>query len=176
MSLNAGLTMIPEGDIEKHRAVAQSMVTRLAVLESDGRPGGAPIAGTGRRFVPTVSTGGMRRSREVELAKTIAAVRANDPLLSPAQHQLLYRARRGIEIALAVAEVFARQTELEQLQARNQTAPSTSTMSMPYVLSWFIWSCQREIQVYFLNIAATFQTYSLFRYMPAVPRTCAVMG
>jgi hypothetical protein len=123
MSLNAGLTMIPESDIARHRAVAQSMVTRLAILESDGGPAGAPIAGTGRRFVSTVSTGGMRRTRDVELAKTIAAVRPGDPLLSPAQHQLLYRARRGIEIALAVADVFARQTELEQLQARNATAP-----------------------------------------------------
>ena len=29
MSLNAGLTVIPESDIEKHRALAQGMVTRL---------------------------------------------------------------------------------------------------------------------------------------------------
>lgn len=124
MSLNAGLTMIPESDIAKHQAVAQGMVTRLVILEADGGPGGgAPIAGTGRRFVSTVSTGGMRRTRDVELARTIAAVRPSDPLMSPAQHQLLYRCRRGIEIALATADVFARQTELEQLQARNTTAP-----------------------------------------------------
>ncbi|MFD1329504.1 AAA family ATPase [Mycoplana ramosa] len=123
MSLNADLTMIPEGDIARHRALAQGMVTRLVILQSDGGPGGTALAGTGRRFVSTVSTGGVRRTREVELAKTIASVRPNDPLLSPAQHQLLYRARRGIEIALAVAEVFARQTELEQLQPRNATAP-----------------------------------------------------
>lgn len=123
MSLNAGLTMIPESDIAKHQAVAQGMVTRLVVLESEGGPGGTSLAGTGRRFVPTVSTGGVRRTHEVELAKTIASTRPADPLLSPVQHQLLYRSRRGIEVALAVADVFARQTELEQLQSRNATAP-----------------------------------------------------
>lgn len=123
MSLNAGLTMIPESDIAKHQAVAQAMVTRLVILETDGGPASTALAGTGRRFVSTVSSGGMRRTCEVELSKTIASVRPGDPLLSPAQHQLLYRSRRGIEIALAVADVFARQTELEQLQSRNATAP-----------------------------------------------------
>ncbi|MBD9373125.1 ATP-binding protein [Rhizobium sp. ARZ01] len=123
MSLNAGLTMIPESDIAKHQAVAQAMVTRLVILEADGGPASTAISGTGRRFVSTVSSGGMRRTREVELSKTIALIRPTDPLLSPAQHQLLYRSRRGIEIALAVADVFARQTELEQLQSRNTTAP-----------------------------------------------------
>jgi hypothetical protein len=123
MSLNAGLTMIPESDIAKHQAVAQAMVTRFVLLEGEGGPGKTALAGTGRRFVSTVSSGDVRRTREVELAKTIAAVRPNDPLLSPPQHQLLYRVRRGVEIALAVADVFARQSELEQLQARNATAP-----------------------------------------------------
>ncbi|MDR6757675.1 hypothetical protein J2Y48_002972 [Mycoplana sp. BE70] len=123
MSLNTGLTMIPESDIAKHQAVAQGMVTRLVILEADGGPSGTALAGTGRRYVSTVSTGGVRRTREVELAKSIASVRPNDPMLSPAQHQLLYRCHRGVEIALAVADVFARQTDLEQLQARNATAP-----------------------------------------------------
>ena len=43
--------------------------------------------------------------------------------MSIAQHTLLFRARRGIAIALAVSDVFARGTDLESLQARNARAP-----------------------------------------------------
>jgi hypothetical protein len=120
---NAGLIAIPEEDLAKHLAVAQGLVTRFVMLDPGEGPAGAALAGTGRRFVPTVSTGGLSRSREVELAKTIAAKRAGDPLLTPEAHNLLYRTRRGIQVALAVAGVMARQTELEQLQARNHQAP-----------------------------------------------------
>ncbi len=37
--------------------------------------------------------------------------------------RFLFRARRGLQVALAVADVFARQTNLEGLQSRNATAP-----------------------------------------------------
>ena len=123
MSLNTGLTTIHEDDIAKHMATAQSMVTKLVILETDDGKAGTALAGTGRRFVSTVSTGGARRTREVELARTIQSVRATDPLLSPSQHAALYRARRGVQIALAVTDVFSRQTNLEGLQSRNLTAP-----------------------------------------------------
>ncbi|AFL53261.1 hypothetical protein ABIE78_000849 [Sinorhizobium fredii] len=123
MTLNTGLTTLHEDDIAKHQAVAQSLVTKLVILERDEATAGTPLAGTGRRFVSTVSTGGQRRTREVELARTIQSVRGADPLLSPAQHGVLYRARRGIQVALAVSDVFARQTNLEQLQARNAGTP-----------------------------------------------------
>ncbi|OCP39067.1 AAA family ATPase [Ensifer sp. LC163] len=123
MTLNTGLTTLHEDEIAKHQAIAQGLVTKLVILERDEGSVGAPLAGTGRRFVSTVSTGGQRRTREVELVKTIQAVRQGDPMLSPAQHAVLYRTRRGIQVALAVADVFARQTSLEQLQARNTTAP-----------------------------------------------------
>jgi len=123
MSLNAGLTTLHEDDIAKHQAVAQGLVTRLIILEADDPSAGTPLAGTGRRFVSTVSTGGQRRTREVELSKTIQSVRGADPLMSPAQHALLYRCRRGLQVALAVGDVFARQTNLEGLQSRNATAP-----------------------------------------------------
>ncbi|MGQ3293775.1 MAG: AAA family ATPase, partial [Shinella sp.] len=83
MSLNAGLTTIHEDDIAKHQAMAQSLVTKLVILESEDGKSGTALAGTGRRFVSTVSTAGTRRTREVELAKTIQSVRAADPLLSP---------------------------------------------------------------------------------------------
>ncbi|NRP70271.1 hypothetical protein ILFOPFJJ_01150 [Ensifer psoraleae] len=123
MTLNTGLTTLHEDDIAKHQATAQSLVTKLVILERDDASGGTPLAGTGRRFVSTVSTGGQRRTREIELQRTIQSVRGADPLFSPAQHAVLYRTRRGIQVALAVADVFGRQTNLEQLQARNATAP-----------------------------------------------------
>ncbi len=123
MSLNAGLTTLHEDDIAKHQAVAQGLVTKVIILEADDPASKTALAGTGRRFVSTVSTGGQRRTREVELAKTIQAVRTSDPLMSPGQHALLYRSRRGLQLALAVADVFARQTNLEGLQSRNATAP-----------------------------------------------------
>ena len=123
MSLNAGLTTIHEDDIAKHQATAQSLVTKLVILESDDGRAGTPLAGTGRRFVSTVSTAGSRRTREVELGRTVQAVRGDDPLLSPFQHAVLYRARRGLQVALAVSDAFSRQTNLEGLQARNLASP-----------------------------------------------------
>jgi len=123
MSLNAGLTTIHEDDIAKHQAAAQSLVTKLVILESDGDRNGTALAGTGRRFVSTVSTAGTRRTREVELARTVQSVRGADPMLSPQQHAVLFRARRGLQVALAVADVFSRQSDLEGLQSRNLAAP-----------------------------------------------------
>ena len=123
-SLNAGLTTIHENEIANHLTLAQSLVTKFIVLDSgNGQGSGTALAGTGRRFVSTVSTTSVRSTREVELARTIQAVKSSDPMLSPLQHTVLYRARRGVQIALAVADIFARQTALEQLQARNRAAP-----------------------------------------------------
>jgi energy-coupling factor transporter ATP-binding protein EcfA2 len=121
--MDTGLTQIAEADIEKHLALAQGFITRIVVLEDGSGGSGTALAGTGRRFVSTVSTGSVRRTREVELAKTVQAVRPDDPLLSPAQHMALYRARRGLAVAMAVADIFARSTALEELQAKNARAP-----------------------------------------------------
>ncbi len=121
--MDASLTTISEADIEKHRATAQSMITRIVVLEDSGGQPGTALAGTGRRFVPTVSTGSVRRTLEVELTRTVAAVSPDDPLMSIGQHTLLFRARRGLAVALAVADVFARSSDLEGLQAKNARAP-----------------------------------------------------
>ncbi|WP_322987961.1 AAA family ATPase [Hoeflea sp.] len=123
MSQTTGLTTISEEDIVRHRSVAQAMVTRVVVLTPQDDGSKTALAGTHRRFVSTVSTGGLRRTREIELAKTIQAVRGEDPMLSIPQHTLLFRTRRGIAVALAVAELFARQTDLESLQSRNAGAP-----------------------------------------------------
>jgi hypothetical protein len=121
--MDTGLTTIAESDIEKHRAVAQSLVTRIIVLEEASGRSAAELAGTGRRFVSPVATGSVRKTREVELTKTVAAVRPGDPMLSILQHTLLYRARRGLAVALAVGDVFARSSELEAMQAKNARAP-----------------------------------------------------
>lgn len=121
--MDTGLTTIPEASIEKHRATAQSFITRIVVLEDPSREAGTALAGTNRRFVSTVSTGSVRRTREVKLAKTVGAIHPDDQLLSIPQHTLLYRARRGIAVALAIAEVFAQGTDLEGLQAQNARSP-----------------------------------------------------
>ncbi|MEQ8452004.1 MAG: AAA family ATPase [Nitratireductor sp.] len=121
--MDTGLTTIGEADIEKHRAVAQGMITRIIVMEDGGGRSSTALAGTGRRFVSTVSIGSVRRTREVEFAKSVAAVRADDVMMSIPQHTLLFRARRGLAVALAVGDVFARSSELESLQAKNSRAP-----------------------------------------------------
>ena len=121
--MDTGLTAIPEAAIDKHRATAQSFITRMVVLEDPARESGTALAGTNRRFVSTVSVGSVRRTREVELAKTVQSVHPDDQLLTIPQHTLLYRARRGIQVALAVADTFAEATDLESLKAKNARAP-----------------------------------------------------
>src|SRR5690606_38845684 len=122
-AMDTGLTAISEADIEKHRAMAQSFITRVVVLEDSSGRSATELAGTGRRFVSTVSTGSVRRTREVELTKTVQSVRPDDLLMSIPQHSLLYRARRGLSVALTVGDVFAKSTALEDLQAKNARSP-----------------------------------------------------
>ena len=121
--MDTGLTTISEADLEKHRAVAQSFVTRVVVLEDGGSGASTALAGTGRRFVSTVSTGSVRKTREVELAKTIQSIRPDDAIMGIGQHALLYRARRAVQVALAVGDIFARASDLESLQQRNAREP-----------------------------------------------------
>ena len=120
--MDTGLTTIPEADIAKHLATAEALVSRTVIVEEDeGR--GTALAGTGRRFVSTVRTSGLRRSREVSLRDSLHAVDADDPTLSIVQHTVLVRARRGVQIALAVADAFAQATNLEALRERNRRQP-----------------------------------------------------
>jgi hypothetical protein len=121
--MDTGLTTISEADIEKHRATAQSFITRIVVLEDSSGQSGTALAGTNRRFVSTVSAGSIRKTREVELVKTVTAIRPDDQLMSIPQHTLLFRARRGIAVALAVSDIFSRSTDLEALQAKNARSP-----------------------------------------------------
>jgi hypothetical protein len=119
--LDIGLTALSESDIAKHLATAQSLVNRFTITEA-ARESGTEIAGTRRRFVPTVSTSGVKSAREVEFAKTLTLVTPSDTMLSPVQHNILYKTRRGIAVALAVADLFARQTGLDALHQRNASA------------------------------------------------------
>ena len=97
-----------EDDIAKHRDTAQGMVTRMVIVQrDDGRsrsqPGRHRAAASYRPCRPAAR----RRTREVEFTKTVAAVHADDPMMSIAQHSVLYRVRRGLAVALALADVFA---------------------------------------------------------------------
>lgn len=121
--MDTGLTRIDEKDIVKHRATAQSLVNKFAVLEQASDKSNVEMAGTRRRMVSTVSTSGLRKTRQVELMDAIAAIRADDPMLSPKQHAVAFRARRGIAVALAVSDVFARQTGLDAALKKNASSP-----------------------------------------------------
>ncbi len=121
--MDTGLTRIDEKDIVKHRPAAQSLVNKFVVLEQSSGKSNTEMAGTRRRMVSTVSTAGMRKTREVELMKAIAAVRSDDPMMSPRQHALAFRARRGIAVSLAVSDVFAQQTGLDAQLKKNATSP-----------------------------------------------------
>lgn len=117
--MDIGLTTIDEEQIVKHLSAAQSLVTQCVVLEAARSKSNTEIAGTRRRFVSTISTSGMRSSRKVELEKTLSAIKSDDRMLSAAQHSVLYKTRRAICVALAVADLFAKQTGLDALKDRN---------------------------------------------------------
>jgi len=121
--MDIGLTTLRDEDIDKHLAGAYQMLQRVAVTVDDRAEGQTPLAGTRRRFVSTVATGGLKRSVPVSLIERISAVTPDDPMLTPAQHALIFGLRRGLAIGLAVAEVFARQTALENLKTENKSAP-----------------------------------------------------
>ncbi|MEZ5873184.1 MAG: AAA family ATPase [Nitratireductor sp.] len=120
--MDVGLTTLREEDIAKHLTTAQSLVTRFVLLEAARRDSNTEIAGTRRRFVATVSTAGQRSTREVEFAKTLGAITAEDSLLSPAQHNVLYKVRRAVAVALAVSDLYSKQTGLDALHARNASS------------------------------------------------------
>ncbi|MEC9343615.1 MAG: AAA family ATPase, partial [Pseudomonadota bacterium] len=122
MMMDAALITLREEDIAKHLATAQSLVTRTVVVEAASGKSKTEIAGTRRRFVSTVSTSGMKSSREVEFVKTLNAITPADSMLSPAQHNVLFKTRRALAVALAVGDLFSRQTGLDALFTRNASA------------------------------------------------------
>ena len=120
--MDTGLTTLSENDIAKHLTTAQSLVTRLVLLEASTGKSKTELAGTKRRFVSTVSTSGTRSSREVEFAKSLSAINAGDSMLSPVQHGVLFKTRRALAIALAVSDEFAKQTGLDALRDKNASS------------------------------------------------------
>ena len=123
MSMDTGLTLIDERDIAKHLTTAHGLVDRAIVIEDASDQGRTALAGTGRRFVSTVRTAGTRRTREVSLRDTLHALDADDSMLSIVAHALLVRTRRGLAVALAVADTFAEASNLEALKQRNSRQP-----------------------------------------------------
>ena len=117
--MDTGLTTLNEKDIAKHLPTAQSLVTKLILIEARDNKSKTEIAGTRRRFVSTVSTAGTKSSREVEFTKTLQSLKEDDTLLSPVQHGILYKTRRALAVSLAVADEFAKQTGLDSLREKN---------------------------------------------------------
>ena len=120
--MDTGLTTIDEKDISKHLPTAQSLVTKLILLEVADGKSKTELAGTRRRFVSTVSTAGAKSSREVEFTKTLSAVTGDDSMLSPVQHGILFKTRRALAVALAVSDEFAKQTGLDALRKKNSAS------------------------------------------------------
>lgn len=123
MEQSSGLTTIHEDEIKKHLSLAQTLVTRFVIMVAGDNKSSTQLAGTRRRFVSTVSSKGARRTQEVELAATLQNIDNSDQLLSVAQHNVLYRARRGVAISLAISDVFGQSTGLDDLMARNSSSP-----------------------------------------------------
>ena len=120
--MDVGQTALKETEIEKHLAVAQSLVTQFVVVSSGKAGSNTEIAGTRRRFVSTVSTTGTKSTNKVELTNTIGAINAGDGMLSLAQHGLVYKTRRAAAVALAVGDLFAEQTGLDALVKKNASS------------------------------------------------------
>lgn len=130
--MDTGLTTIDEKDIAKHITTAQSLVTKLILLEAKDNKSKTELAGTRRRFVSTVSTAGSKSTREVEFTKTLSSVKADDSMLSPVQHGILFKTRRAIAVALAVSDEFAKQTGLDSLRKKNASSSLEGDDAMQY--------------------------------------------
>jgi energy-coupling factor transporter ATP-binding protein EcfA2 len=119
--MDIGLTTLSEKDIAKHVGTMQSLLERTSVLVMEDRSrSNTEIAGTRRRFVSTVSTAPQRQARDVRFFHRLQAIHPDDTLLTPEEHALAYKLRRGMAVGHAVADIFARQTELEKLQQENR--------------------------------------------------------
>ncbi|MEM6499697.1 MAG: AAA family ATPase, partial [Pseudomonadota bacterium] len=117
--MDIGLTTLRESEIEEHRATAQSLVTNFVQVKTGKTESQTEIAGTRRRFVSTVSTAGTKHTHKVEFNKSIGALNPQDTMLSLAQHGLLFKTRRGLAVALAIADKFAETTGLDALTRKN---------------------------------------------------------
>lgn len=119
--MDIGLTTLSEKDIAKHVSTMQALLERTNVMVMEDRSRSkTEIAGTRRRFVSTVSTAPQRQARDIRFLHRLQGIHPDDTLLTPEEHALAYKLRRGMAVGHAVADVFARQTELEKLQQENR--------------------------------------------------------
>lgn len=119
--MDIGLTTLSEKDISEHIDTMQALLERTSVVVMEDRSKSkTELAGTRRRFVSTVSTAPQRQAKDIRFLHRLQAVNANDTLMTPEEHALAYKLRRGMAVGQAVADIFARQTELEKLQAQNR--------------------------------------------------------
>ncbi|MEL6745175.1 MAG: AAA family ATPase, partial [Pseudomonadota bacterium] len=117
--MDIGLTTLSEGDISKHLSIAQSMVTQFVQVVTGKAESATELAGTRRRFVSTVSSAGAKSTNKVEFTQSVAAISPEDGMLSLAQHGLVYKTRRAVAVALAIADKFSEQTGLDALTKKN---------------------------------------------------------
>ncbi len=120
--MDIGLTTLSEKDIEKHINAMQGLLERTSVVVLEDRSKSATeLAGTRRRFVSTITTSAQKQARDIRFISRLNSVHPSDPMLSPEEHALAYKLRRGMAVGCAVADVFSRQTELEKLQSENRS-------------------------------------------------------
>jgi hypothetical protein len=117
-----------EEDIAKHIAMAQSLIEGFDHAPRIGKSTDAPTeerssgVGTRRRFrstTPGLVTKRRTASGAVQLIARVEGADDDDALMSPLQSTVLHALRRGISIALAVAENFAEQSSLGDLKRSN---------------------------------------------------------
>jgi len=130
MGLTSDLMELREADITGHYPAAEAMLEGFdhapRIARAASAPGGAeersPGIGTRRRFrstTPGLVTRRTVRPDGVHLLDRIADCDGGDPLISPAQAQVMRALRRALSIALAMAETYGEQTPLAALKRAN---------------------------------------------------------
>ena len=130
MSLTSDLMELREADIVAHYPAAEAMLDGFEHAPRIARDAGAPAEAAERspgiaarrRFrstTPGLVTRRAARPDGVHLLDRIAECDSGDPLVSPAQAQVMRALRRALAISLALAETFGEQTPLAELKRAN---------------------------------------------------------
>ena len=128
MSQTTDLMELREEDIARHYQAAVAMLDgfdhtpRIARGRDVAAPEPSAGLGTRRRFrstTPGLVTRSTARPEGVHLIDRIAGVDGDDPLVSPAQANVMHALRRSLAIALAVGETVADASGLAELKRRN---------------------------------------------------------
>ncbi|WP_127112885.1 ATP-binding protein [Shimia sediminis] len=129
MSLTSDQMELREEDIQKHYAAAYGFLDgfdhtpRIAKAKtSDRTEERSPGISTRRRFrstTPGLVTRSTARPEGVHLVESIEGADGDDPLISPAQANVLNGLRRALAIALATGENFSDASGLSDLKRAN---------------------------------------------------------